>query len=41
MAVATRPAERVHLDVEGMTCASCAARNERKLEPEATTRIAQ
>jgi Cu+-exporting ATPase len=31
MAVATHPAERVRLDLEGMTCASCAARIERKL----------
>ncbi len=31
MAVAAKPAERVRLDVEGMTCASCAARIERKL----------
>jgi Cu+-exporting ATPase len=31
MAVAARPTERVRLDVEGMTCASCAARIERKL----------
>ena len=31
MAVATRQTERVHLDLEGMTCASCATRIERKL----------
>ena len=31
MAVATQPTERVRLDLEGMTCASCAARIERKL----------
>jgi Cu+-exporting ATPase len=31
MAVATRHTERVRLDVDGMTCASCAARIERKL----------
>ncbi len=31
MAVATRDRERLRLDVEGMTCASCAARIERKL----------
>jgi Cu+-exporting ATPase len=31
MAVATRPTVRVRLDVAGMTCASCAARIERKL----------
>jgi P-type Cu+ transporter len=29
--VAERPAERVRLDLEGMSCASCAARIERKL----------
>jgi len=31
MTVATKPSERVRLDLEGMTCASCAARIERKL----------
>ena len=31
MAIATQPTERVRFDVEGMTCASCAARIERKL----------
>ncbi len=31
MAVAVDPSERVQLDIEGMTCASCAARIERKL----------
>jgi len=31
MAVATHPKELVRLDVEGMTCASCASRIERKL----------
>ena len=30
-AVETHPSERVRLDLEGMTCASCAARIERKL----------
>jgi len=31
MVVATPKTERIHVDVEGMTCASCAARIERKL----------
>ena len=31
MAVATHPSERVRLELEGMTCASCATRIERKL----------
>ena len=31
MAVATPETETLRLDVEGMTCASCAARIERKL----------
>jgi Cu+-exporting ATPase len=31
MAVATPENEKLRLDVEGMTCASCAARIERKL----------
>ena len=31
MAVATPEKEKLRLDVEGMTCASCAARIERKL----------
>ena len=31
MATVVEPAERVELALEGMTCASCAARIERKL----------